>query len=304
MTIAADIPVKPRAKARAYAPGSWGRFLFAVPALAVSLSVVLIPVIATIGFAFTDWSGFEPPRFVGLANFQLILQEPRFWRAFFNNLIYTSIYVTLPMIGGLVFSMLLLLAPVGRGVFQVVFFLPVTITTVILAQVWRGMIYSSSTGIVAWLNLIGIPVENPLSNPATSLMGVLFVDMWQWWGYLTVIYLAALRQVDRSLIEAATIDGATRRQIFTRILIPLIMPTVLFMLLMTTIWSFKVFDWIFIMTEGGPGFSSEVLGTLAYKTAFQNFAVGQASAYSLVMSLVGLGAIIIYLRIQVKAESR
>jgi raffinose/stachyose/melibiose transport system permease protein len=82
----------------------------------------------------------------------------------------------------------------------------------------------------------------------------------------------------------------------------MIMPTILFMLLMTVIWSFRVFDWVFILTEGGPGFSSEVLGTLAYKTAFQQMAVGRASAYSLVMSVLGLVAISIYLRAQYKSE--
>ena len=137
---------------------------------------------------------------------------------------------------------------------------------------------------------------------AISLLGVLFVDMWSWWGYLTVIYFAALRQVDRSLIEAALVDGASRWQTFWHVLRPSILPTVMFMLLMSVIWSFRVFDWIFVLTEGGPGFSSEVLATLAYKTAFQSFEVGRASAYSLSMSLLGLAAIVIYLRLQARRE--
>ncbi len=97
-------------------------------------------------------------------------------------------------------------------------------------------------------------------------------------------------------------DGASYIATFRFILLPMIMPTILFMLLMTVIWSFRVFDWVFILTEGGPGFSSEVLGTLAYKTAFQQMAVGRASAYSLVMSILGLVAISIYLRVQYKSE--
>jgi raffinose/stachyose/melibiose transport system permease protein len=166
------------------------------------------------------------------------------------------------------------------------------------------MVYSPTTGMFGYLQKIGVPVSNPLAAPETALMGVLFVDMWHWWGYLTVIYLGALRQVDKSLVEAAFIDGATRFQVFTKVLLPSIRTTVLFMMLMTIIWSFRVFDWIYIMTEGGPGFASEVLGTLAYKTAFQQFAVGYASSYSVMMRLVGLGAIIVYLRIQVRTERR
>lgn len=279
-------------------------WLCLLPALLLSVCVIAVPVGTTIYLSFTRWDGFGSPVFVGLDNFRMLLSEERFYRAVANNFIYTAVFVTFPMLGGLIAATLLLTIRIGRTFYQIVFFLPVTITTVILAQVWRGMIYSPTTGVIASLQAMGIPVDNPLASPATSLYGVLFVDMWHWWGYLTVIYFAALRQVNRSLIEAAIIDGATRIQSFRYILLPSIMPTVLFMTLMTVIWSFRVFDWIFVLTEGGPGFSSEVLGTLAYKTAFQQLSVGQASAYSLCMSLLGLIAIVIYLRIQFVSERK
>jgi raffinose/stachyose/melibiose transport system permease protein len=277
-------------------------WLFVLPALILSVSVVAIPVIATILFSLTDWNGLGTPRFVGLDNFKALFGEPRFWAAVSNNLIFTGVFVTLPMIVALIASTQLMIIRFGKTFFQVVFFLPITIATIILAQVWRGMIYSPVTGAVGWLQGLGLAVSNPLADPSTSLYGVLLVDMWHWWGYLTIIYFAALRQVDVSLIEAAFMDGASYIATFRFILLPMIMPTILFMLLMTVIWSFRVFDWVFILTEGGPGFSSEVLGTLAYKTAFQQMAVGKASAYSLVMSILGLVAISIYLRIQYKSE--
>ena len=219
-----------------------------------------------------------------------------------NNCVYTLLFATLPMICSLFAALMLMMIRKGRTFFQVVYFLPVTIATVILALIWRSMIYSPTTGVIGWLQQLGIPIDNPLVSVDTSLLGVLFVDMWSWWGYLTVIYFAALRQVDRSLIEAALVDGASRWQTFWHVLRPSILPTVMFMLLMSVIWSFRVFDWIFVLTEGGPGFSSEVLATLAYKTAFQSFEVGRASAYSLSMSLLGLAAIVIYLRLQARRE--
>lgn len=278
------------------------KILFLLPALIVSLSVVLVPVIVTTLLAFTDWNGFALPKWVGFANFAAITSEARFWAAFRNNCLYTFLFATLPMICSLFAAMMLMMIRKGRTFFQVVYFLPVTIATVILALIWRSMIYSPTTGVVGWLQGLGVPIDNPLVNPDTSLLGVLFVDMWSWWGYLTVIYFAALRQVDRSLIEAALVDGASRWQTFWHVLRPTILPTVMFMLLMSIIWSFRVFDWIYVLTEGGPGFSSEVLATLAYKTAFQSFEVGRASAYSLSMSLLGLAAIVIYLRIQARRE--
>jgi raffinose/stachyose/melibiose transport system permease protein len=278
------------------------KILFLLPALIVSLSVVLVPVIVTTLLAFTDWNGFAMPKWVGFANFAAITSEARFWAAFRNNCLYTFLFATLPMICSLFAAMMLMMIRKGRTFFQVVYFLPVTIATVILALIWRSMIYSPTTGVVGWLQQLGVPIDNPLVNPDTSLLGVLFVDMWSWWGYLTVIYFAALRQVDRSLIEAALVDGASRWQTFWHVLRPTILPTVMFMLLMSIIWSFRVFDWIFVLTEGGPGFSSEVLATLAYKTAFQSFEVGRASAYSLSMSLLGLAGIVIYLRLQARRE--
>jgi raffinose/stachyose/melibiose transport system permease protein len=278
------------------------KWLFLLPALIVSLAVVLVPVIVTTLLAFTDWNGFSLPKWVGLTNFTTIMQEPRFWAAFRNNCLYTFLFATLPMICSLFAALMLMMIRKGRTFFQVVYFLPVTIATVILALIWRSMIYSPTTGVIGSLQQLGIPIDNPLANVDTSLLGVLFVDMWSWWGYLTVIYFAALRQVDRSLIEAALVDGATRWQTFWHVLRPSILPTVTFMLLMSIIWSFRVFDWIYVLTEGGPGFSSEVLATLAYKTAFQSFEVGRASAYSLSMSLLGLAAIVFYLRLQARRE--
>jgi raffinose/stachyose/melibiose transport system permease protein len=290
-----------RARPRRKKPSS-RKWLFVLPALLVSLCVVLVPVITTTLLAFTDWNGFTMPRFVGLSNFAAIIQEARFWQAFKNNCIYTFLFATLPMVCSLFAAVLLMTVRRGRTFFQVVYFLPVTIATVILAQIWRSMIFSPTSGVVGWLQSVGIPFDNPLVSPDTSLLGVLFVDMWSWWGYLTVIYFAALRQVDRSLIEAALVDGASRWQTFRHILLPTVLPTIMFMLLMSIIWSFKVFDWIYVLTEGGPGFSSEVLSTLAYKTAFQSFEVGRASAYSLSMSLLGMVAIVIYLRLQARRE--
>jgi raffinose/stachyose/melibiose transport system permease protein len=278
---------------------SW---LFVLPALLLSLSIIAFPVAATLFLSFTDWNGLGVPHFIGLENFRALFAEARFWKAVSNNLIFTTIFVTAPMVIALVAAALLLIISVGRTFFQVVFFLPVTIATIILAEIWRGMIYSPVTGVIGWLQSVGIPVSNPLGDPATSLYGVLLVDVWHWWGYLTIIYFAALRQVDTSLIEAAVVDGASYPATFRYVLLPMILPTILFMLLMSIIWSFRVFDWIYILTEGGPGFSSEVLGTLAYKTAFQQMAVGKASAYSLVMSMLGLMAIAVYLRIQYKSE--
>ena len=122
------------------------------------------------------------------------------------------------------------------------------------------------------------------------MFGVATVDLWHWWGFLCVIFFAALRQVPQEQIEAARIEGATFLQMMRYVLLPGIRPTITLMMIMTVIWSFLVFDFVYILTQGGPAFSSEVLSTLAYRKAFYDLNVGQAAAAALVISLFGLVA--------------
>ena len=134
------------------------------------------------------------------------------------------------------------------------------------------------------------PIANPLAQPSTALFGVAAVDLWHWWGFLCVIFFAALRQVPQEQIEAARLEGATFFQMMRYVLLPAIRPTITLMMIMTVIWSFLVFDFVYILTQGGPAFSSEVLSTLAYRNAFYDLNVGQAAAAALVISLFGLVA--------------
>jgi raffinose/stachyose/melibiose transport system permease protein len=130
------------------------------------------------------------------------------------------------------------------------------------------------------------------------LFGVATVDLWHWWGFLCVIFFAALRQVPPEHIEAARVEGANYRQMMLYVLLPAIRPTITLMMIMTVIWSFLAFDFVYILTQGGPAFSSEVLSTLAYRHAFYDLNVGQAAAASLVISLFGLVGTFFYVRLQ------
>jgi raffinose/stachyose/melibiose transport system permease protein len=221
-----------------------------------------------------------------------------FFSALLNNLKWTAIFLTIPIIMGLVAASLLLIVRRGRTFFQIVYFLPAIIATVVTARVWQGMIYNPDTGLVGWLRIFGLHLDDPLAHPSTALFAVASVDLWHWWGFLTVIFFAALRQVDVSQIEAARLDGARYFQLMRYILLPAIRPTIGLMMIMTVIWSFLAFDFVYILTQGGPAFSSEVLSTLSYRYAFYNFTVGPAAAVALVISLFGLVATVFYIRVQ------
>ncbi|WP_370675021.1 carbohydrate ABC transporter permease [Pleomorphomonas sp. PLEO] len=274
--------------------------LYLIPTLLINVVIIFIPAVLTIALAFYRWDGIGMPVFVGLANFRQLLADRVFWMALGNNVIWTAIFLTVPIAMGLLAATMMLVARRGSAFFQVVYFLPMVIATAITARVWQGMIYSPLTGIAGLVTRAGFPVPNPLTQPSTALYGIAVVDLWHWWGFLCVIFFAALRQVPQEQIEAARIEGASFWQMLRYVLLPGIRPTITLMMIMTIIWSFLVFDFVYILTQGGPAFSSEVLSTFAYRSAFYDLAVGKAAAVAVVISLFGLATTAVYIRLQAK----
>ena len=274
------------------------RWLYLAPTLAINAAVILVPALLTIVLAFCRWDGMTAPEFTGLDNFRDLAGDRVFWRALGNNLIWTAIFLVVPILMGLLAATMLLVARRGSAFFQVVYFLPVIIATVITARIWQGMIYSPATGVFGLLQRYGFEVTNPLSQTSTALYGVAVVDLWHWWGFLCVIFFAALRQVPQEQIEAARVEGAGYWQLMRFVLLPGIRSTIALMMIMTVIWSFLAFDFVYILTQGGPALSSEVLSTFAYRKAFYDLNVGQAAASALVISLIGLVATYFYIRVQ------
>jgi raffinose/stachyose/melibiose transport system permease protein len=271
---------------------------FLLPALVINVVIILIPALLTIAMAFVEWDGVSAPTFVGVDNFRTIFADPVFFSALLNNIKWTLIFLTIPIAMGLVAGSLLLVVRRARTLFQIVYFLPVIIATVVVARVWQGMIYNPESGLVGWLKLYGVVLADPLARPPTALYAVATVDLWHWWGFLAVIFFAALRQVDMAQIDAAMLDGAGFLQLMRHVLLPAIRPTITLMMIMTVIWSFLAFDFGYVLTQGGPAYSSEVLSTLSYRYAFYNFTIGPAAAVALVISFFGLVATVFYVRVQ------
>ena len=271
---------------------------FLIPALVINVVIILIPALLTIAMAFFEWDGLSTPTWVGLDNFRTIFADPVFFSALFNNIKWTLIFLIVPMAMGLLAASLLLFVRRGRTFLQVVYFLPVIIATVVVARVWQGMIYNPESGLVGWLKIYGLSLSDPLANPSTALYAAATVDLWHWWGFLAVIFLAAMRQVDSAQIESAQLDGANFMQLMRYILIPAIRPTITMMMIMTVIWSFLAFDFVYVLTQGGPAYASEMLSTLSYRYAFYNYTMGPAAAVALVISFFGLVATAFYVRVQ------
>lgn len=286
---------------RAHARRYRSHYLLLAPAFILSFAIILIPGVFTVVTAFTDWDGVSSsPAFVGFGNFKELFADPVFFTAIGNNVKWTLIFLTVPVALGLGVAMLLLTRPRSRTVFQVFFLLPYVMAAAVNAIVWLNMIYSPVSGLVGVMEKAGLPLGSPLSNPSTSLLAVAAVDVWHYWGFLLIIYLAALRQTPYEQVEAARVEGANSWQVFRYVYLPSIKPTVKMSLIMIVIFSFLTFDYIFLMTQGGPAHSSEMLSTYAYTFAFATFQFGKAAAVGLVMSFFGLVASFFYARMNRK----
>jgi raffinose/stachyose/melibiose transport system permease protein len=263
-----------------------GRWAFVMPILIINLVVIIIPSIIGLAAAFTDWTGYGTPNFIGTANFERLFQDPIFFKALTNNLIWTGLFLTAPIAVGLLGAYMLSTIKFGQMFFRVAFFIPYVIASVVNSQLWRQLLHPR-VGIGAWLGERGIGIlDFPIfGTRSTALYGVAFVDAWHFWGFLVVIYLAAMSAVDTELYEVARLDGATRLQQFRHVTLPNIRPTLIFTVLMIIIWSSTTFDYVYMLTSGGPANASELMSTYLYDNAFSRFDAGYAAAIGMMMSL-------------------
>lgn len=261
-------------------------WLFILPLLALHFVVVIVPSLQALYYALTDWSGIGQAEFIGFANFRNIMQDHTYRSALVNNLQWMLFFLTVPFAMALIAAQIL--APVQRGsmFIRTALFIPYVLPSVINANIWMNLL-SPRMGVGAQLDKAGIPGLDIafLGRPDTALITIAFVDNWHFWGFLMVLFLTAMQGISQDLYDAAKIDGANRVKEFLHVTIPGILPTLAFMMMLVAIWSFLVFDYVWILTQGGPANASEVLGSYLYKQVFNRFEAGYASAIGLTMSL-------------------
>ena len=269
-------------------------YLLISPALILSLLLVLVPAILTFGAAMTEWDGMSMPNFVGLKNFQSLFQDHVFWISIGNNIRWAIIFLTIPMAIGLLVSSLLQRRKKASTIFQVIFLLPYVLSPVANAVIWQNIILDPISGLAGYISRNFYQLTNPLTDTNTALYAVAAIDIWHFWGYLVVVFFAAMRQTPDDQLEAAFLEGASSFQVFWNVTLPNILPTIALMVALVTIFSFLTFDYIYLITQGGPARSTEMLSTFAYKFAFTSFQVGRAAAVALTISFFGLIASFFY----------
>jgi len=256
-------------------------------ALALAPAVLLFavfniyPLLYSGFLSLMEWDGFSPQRtYVGLANYQSIYESAQFRNALIVTVKYTIGVTVLGVAFGLVIAMLLNSGIRGQNIYRLIYFLPVVTSTVAAAVVWRYLMTPGTGYADVFLRNIGLTPPSPawLRNPTWALRIVILVGLWKRLGFNIVVFLAGLQNIPKDYYEAATVDGAGIWARFRHVTIPLIAPITLMLVIMSIIDAFLIFDVVYVMTEGGPVGTTEVVGFLLYRQAFRYFNLGTASA--------------------------
>jgi len=268
-------------------------YLFLLPSFAILLVFSLWPFLQGLYFSLTDYPLLKSPEFIGLQNFVRLAKDPLFIASLGNTFYYMIATVTLRVLLGLALALALNGPLRGRVVLRAIFYLPVIAPLVTVSVVWR-IIFDTYSGVLnAGLDLFGIAPIPWLTSTTWAMPAVIIMSVWKTFGWNIVIFLAGLQGIPQPLYEAAAIDGASKWRSFLHITLPLLRPTILLAVVTSTINASQVFDQVYVMTGGGPGYSTMTLGQMVYTAGFQNYEMGYASAVSVVLLLISLGLTLI-----------
>ncbi|WP_308723429.1 carbohydrate ABC transporter permease [Paenibacillus polysaccharolyticus] len=256
--------------------------VFVLPTLILFCGIVLIPIFVSSYYSMLDWNGVGKGAFIGLDNYVEMFKDTRVINSIKNSLLFAgaSVFIQLPI--SLVLALILASNIKGEGFYRTVYFIPVLISTVVIAQLW-SKIYNADYGLLnVMLQNIGLSswAQDWLGQKETALTASFIPTLWQYMGYHMLLMYAGAKSVSQDVLEAARIDGASRMRVAWSIMIPLMKPILKVCLVFSVIGAFKVFDLIYVLTGGGPFYSTEVPSTLMYATIFDTFRYGYGSAIS------------------------
>ena len=260
----------------------YAAWLFLLPALAGTLVFIVIPVFCSFGLSFMKWDLLNPVQFVGFQNYKEIFTEPLFFKILINTIVFAIATSVFGVIIPLVLACILNSKIKAGEFFKTAYFLPFITPMIVIGIIWE-LIFDPNIGLLA--NLLKLHIIW-LYDTHFAMPALIIVSVWKLIGYNMVIFLSSLSAISNSLFEAAKIDGANTFQTFKKVTIPLLSPTIFFVVIITAISSFQVFDLIYLMTQGGPLDSTNVLVYAIYKNAFEYFNVGKAIAIAYVLFVI------------------
>jgi ABC-type sugar transport system permease subunit len=280
-------------------------YLFLAPPLFFLSFMMLYPIGYTIYMSFTDVGWFSPKiNFIGLENYFELFEDPRFRISLINNVIWIIMSLAIPVLLGLMFALLIDCKVKGEVFFKGVFYLPMALSFVATGLIF-SWIFDPGKGILnQTLHALGLgKLAQPWLGSATwALPSIIIAASWQYTGFCMVIFLASLRSIPPQIIEQALVDGASDLRVIRYVTLPLIRPGLTVVIALTLIGSLKVFDLVWVMTQGGPAHSSEVLGVIMYDYAIQSGRLGYGSSIAVIMFILSLIIATIYIKKMITRE--
>jgi ABC-type sugar transport system permease subunit len=293
----AEAAALPRPRRSAAAAWPWRRhatgYLFVGPALIVLALFLLYPIGYSVWLSLHEWTGYSVAwgPFVGVANYRGLWQDEVFWKAMANSIVFVAVRTPLEVGLGFLLALLLNRRMAARSLLRTLFFVPVVMSLIVVTIIFQR-IYEPNAGLLnTFLASVGLgALAHPwLGDPSTALAAVIAVSVWKNVGFSLVVLLAGLQGLPQDVIEAARVDGAGAWALTLKVIAPLMRPILALTAMLSIIGGLKVFDLIFIMTRGGPTYSTEVLATMLYREAFELNDMGTASAIAVVLVALVLG---------------
>jgi multiple sugar transport system permease protein len=264
----------------------WTAYAFLSPWFILFIIFTLFSVSFSFWISFREWNILEPAKpWVGLENYARLFEDPKFFQATWNTLLFTGFGVPLGMAAGLLVALLLNTKVRGQGLFRTLYYVPVITPLVVSSVIWKWM-YQGDYGLLNYYLLkLGIIKEKMLwlSDPDLAMPALILMGIWMGTGGIMVMYLAGLQSIPEELYDAAKVDGASGIQRLIYVTVPLLAPTTFYVLITSVIGSFQSFAHIYIMTNGGPLGRTTVIGYYMYEKGFRHFEMGYASAIAYVL---------------------
>jgi len=259
-------------------------WLLLTPAAILLIAFTHYPTIATVfDSLFSKGTAIRPSRFVGLANYEMLIDDPIFWKVLTNNAWFALGTIPTSIILAIAMALLVNRAIPGRSLIRMAYFTPTILPMIAVANIWL-FFYTPDIGLIDQAaSLIGIGSHNWLGNPVTVLPAIILMTIWKEAGFFMIFYLAALQNISPELEEAARLEGSTRWYYFRRILFPLLMPTTLFVMINAVLNSFKLVDHLFVLTKGGPDNASNLLLYYIFESAFSYFDTNYAATLTVIL---------------------
>lgn len=269
-------------------------FSLVLPGLLTFLIAILAPIVLSVYYSLTDYSGLGAANFTGLANYAALVQDEVFWRALLNSVLLALGFICIQHpIAVLVAWKLDRLQGKAEGLLRCIYFLPNVISVAVIAYLWK-FIYNPNFGLLQkLLELFGYESSFNALGSGTAIWAVLVVLVWHGFGWGMLIYYTGIKNIDQVVYEAAAIDGATSSQTFFRITLPMMKPVIKYNVTLAIISALKQMETVYLLTNGGPGNETQFMATYLYKQAFGSYKYGYGNAISVVFIVICLAATVL-----------